>query len=105
MNVQHSMLFFVVDYITPAVHRHGRGTRLGMCLMQQQCVSCVVASAACVTANKCCALFLISLPIVHEHGRDTRLGTCLLQLQCVSYIVASAASVTTNKCSVLLMIT
>ena len=45
----------------PAVHGHGRGTRLGTCLVQQQGVSCIVAFATCVTANKCCVLFLILL--------------------------------------------
>ena len=28
--------------MAPAVHVHERGTRLGMCLVQQQCVSCVL---------------------------------------------------------------
>ena len=51
-NVQHLMLCFVVDYITPAVNGHGRGTRLGTCLVQQQFVSCAVASATCVNAEK-----------------------------------------------------
>ena len=64
MNVQHSMLCFVVDYITLAVNGHGRGTRLGTCLVQQQCVSCVVASIACMTAKKCSVLFLISLHLL-----------------------------------------
>ena len=64
MNVQHSMLCFVVDYIMLAVNGHGRGTRLDTCLVQQQCASYVVASAACVIANKCCVLFLISLHLL-----------------------------------------
>ena len=64
MNVQHSMLCFVLDFITPIVHGHGRGTRLGTCFVQQQCVSCAVVSATCVTANKCCVLFLISLHLL-----------------------------------------
>ena len=38
--------------------------RLGTCLVQLQCVSCVVASAACVNANKCCVLFFISLHLL-----------------------------------------
>ena len=42
------------------VHGHGRGMRLGTCLVQLQCVSCVTASAACVAPKKCCILFLIS---------------------------------------------
>ena len=80
------------------MHGHGRGTRLGTCLVQLQCVSCVVAFAACVTAKKCSVLFLISLHlVVHGHGRGTHLGTCLVQLQCVSYVVASAACVTADK--------
>ena len=64
MNVQHAMLCLVVDYITPAVNGHGRGMRLGTCLVQQPCVFCAVASAACVTANKCCVFFLISLHLL-----------------------------------------
>ena len=52
MNVEHSMLCFVVDDITPAVNGHGRGRRLGTCLVQQQFVSCAVASAACVNVEK-----------------------------------------------------
>ena len=51
MNVQHAMLCLVVDYITPAVNGHGRGMRLGTCLVQQPCVFCAVAFAACVTAE------------------------------------------------------
>ena len=35
--------------------------RLGTCLVQQPCVFCAVASAACVTANKCGVVFFISL--------------------------------------------
>ena len=56
-----NFLFMYLILLKSAVHRHGRGTRLGTCLVQQQCVSCAVASAACVAANKCCVLFLISL--------------------------------------------
>ena len=41
------------------MHGHGQGTRLGTCLVQLQCVSCVVASAACVIADKCSVLLLI----------------------------------------------
>ena len=62
MNVEYSMLCFVVDYITQAVNGDGRGTRLGMCLVQQQCVSCAMASAACVNAEN--DLFLISLHLL-----------------------------------------
>ena len=86
------------------MHGHGRGTHLGMCLVQLQCVSCVVASAACVTTDKSSVLDFIT-PIVHVHGRGTRLGTCLVHVQCVSCVVASAACVTADKCSVLLMMT
>ena len=84
--------------LKPVVHGHGRGTLLGTCLVKLQCVSCVVASAACVAPNKCCVFFLISLHIVvHGHGRGTRLGTCLVQLQCVFCAMASAACVTADK--------
>ena len=54
------MLCFVLDFITPVVHGHGRGMRLGTCLVHVQCVSYVVASVACATADKCSVLFLIS---------------------------------------------
>ena len=58
------MSCFVVDYIMPAMNGHGRGTPLGTCLVLLQCVSCVVASAACMTANKFCVLFLISFHLL-----------------------------------------
>ena len=32
------MLYYVLDFITLVVHGHGRGTHLGTCLVQQQCV-------------------------------------------------------------------
>ena len=105
MNVQHAMLCLVVDYITPAVNGDGRGMRLGTCLVQQQCVFCAVASAACMIANKCCVFFLYFIAlVVHGHGRGTRLGTCLVQLQCVSCVIASAACVAPNKCCALFLI-
>ena len=55
------MLCYVLDFITLVVHGHGRGTHLGTCLVQQQCVSCVVAFATCVNPDKCCVMLLISL--------------------------------------------
>ena len=64
MNVQHSMLCFVVGYITLVVNGYGRGMRLGTCLVQKQCVCYVIASTACMTANKICVLFLISLHLL-----------------------------------------
>ena len=69
MNVQRAMLCLDVDYITPTVNGHGRGMRLGTCLVQQQCVFYAVASVACVTANKCCVFFLISLHLLRT-GMD-----------------------------------
>ena len=54
----------VFDFITPVVHGHGRDMGLGTCLVLLQCVSCVIAFVACVTANKCCVLFLISLHLL-----------------------------------------
>ena len=56
--------------------------RLGTCLVQLQCVSCVAVSAARVAANKLSVVDFITL-VVHGHGRGTRLGTCLVELQCV----------------------
>ena len=54
----------VLHFVTLVVHGHGQGTRLGMCLVQQQCVFCAMAFATCVTANKCRVLFLISLHLL-----------------------------------------
>ena len=90
------MLCFVLDCITLVVHGHGRGTCLGTCLVQLQCVSYVAASVARVATNKLSVLDFIT-SIVHGHGQGTRLGTCLVQLQCVSCVTASAARVAANK--------
>ena len=54
------MLCFVLHFITPIVHRHGRGTRLGTCLVHAQCVSCIVASAACMPAHKYSVLLMMT---------------------------------------------
>ena len=78
------------------MHGHGRGTRLGTCLVQLQCVSCVAASATRVAANKLSVLDFIT-SVVHGHGRGTRLGTFLVQLQCVSCAAISAACMAANK--------
>ena len=86
-----------------AMHGHGQGKRFGTCLVQQQCVSCTVASAACINAEKRSVLDFIT-PVVCRHGRGTHLDTCLVQLQCVSCVVASTACVTAKKCSVLFLI-
>ena len=95
---------FDLDLIAPVVHGHGRGTRLGTCFVQLQCVSFAVASAAFVNADKLSILdFIVS--VVHGHGRGTRLGTCLVRLQCVSFVVASTACMIADKCSVLSLIT
>ena len=53
--------------------------RLGTCLVQLQCVSCAMASAASVIAYKCSVVDFIT-PVVHGHGRGMRLGTFLVQL-------------------------
>ena len=55
------MLCYDLEFITLIVHGHERGMRLGTCLVQQQCVSCAVAFATCINANKCFVIFLISL--------------------------------------------
>ena len=55
------MFCYVLDFITLVVHGHERGTRVGTCLVQQQCISCAVAFAACVNANKCFVMFFILL--------------------------------------------
>ena len=54
------MLCFVLDFIALVVHGHGQGTRLGTCIVHVQCVSCVIASAACITANKCSVLLMMT---------------------------------------------
>ena len=55
------MFCYVLDFITLVVHGHGRGTHLGTWLVQQQCVSCAIAFAACVNVDKCYVVFLIPL--------------------------------------------
>ena len=82
------------------MHGHGRGTRLGTCLVHQQCVSYVVAFAACVTADKCSVLFLISLHLLWAWTRHAPWYVPCAPHACV---VAFAACVTADKCSVLMM--
>ena len=55
-----NFLFMYFILLKSAVHGHGRGTRLGTCLVQLQCVSCVVASATCMTADKCSVLLMMT---------------------------------------------
>ena len=47
-----NFLFMYLILLKSVVHRYGQGTRLGTCLVQHQCVSCAVVSAACVNADK-----------------------------------------------------
>ena len=82
------MLCYVLDFVLAAVHGHGRGTRLGICLVQQQCFSCVIASAACVNAHKCCVMFLV-LSRRHCTGMDeARALVHALCSSCVSCVVS-----------------
>ena len=53
-----SVMYFIL--LKSVVHGHGRGTRLGTCLVQLQYVSYVIAPVACVTADKCNVLLLIT---------------------------------------------
>ena len=55
------MFYYVLDFTTLGVHGHGRGMCLGTCLVQQQCVLCAMAFAACVNADKYSVMFLILL--------------------------------------------
>ena len=90
MNVQHSMLCFVVDYITPAVNGHGRGTRLGTCLVQAVYLLCRGLSAS-VSEKMIC--FLISFTPVLR-GRGTRLyAACSVS----PVLSPSAACMTADK--------
>ena len=57
--------------------------RLGTCLVQLQCVSYVVASAACVTAKKCSVLFLISLHLLCAGMDEAR---ALVRASCSSSV-------------------
>ena len=36
-------VYYVLDFITPIVHGHGRGKRLGTCLVLKPCVLCVMS--------------------------------------------------------------
>ena len=80
MNVQHSMLCFVVDYITLAVNGHGRGTRLGTCLVQRQCFSCVITLQH---------VSMFQFLDWTGHARGMRLGTRPMYTTCGVAFVAS----------------
>ena len=58
------MFCYVLDFIILVVHGHGRGALLGTCLVQHQCVLYTIAFAACVNAEKCSVMFLISLHLL-----------------------------------------
>ena len=99
------MFCYVLDFITLVVHVHGRGTRLGTCLVQQQCVSSAVALPACSNSDKCfCYVLDFIMLVVHGHGRGTCLGICLVQQQCVSHAMAFAACSNADKYSVMFLI-
>ena len=74
------------------VHGHGRGKRLGMCLVFELCASSVMSlrhvpmfhSAICERLN---------MLVVHGHGRGMLLGMCLV---CTVFVVAFVAYV--NGC-------
>ena len=69
------------------MHGHGRGMRLGTCLVN---VTCVVAFVARVNADKFSAMYLVLLKsLMHGHGRCTRLGKCLVYIPCVVAFVTS----------------
>ena len=83
------MFCYVLDFVTLVVHGHGRGTLLGTCLVQQQCVSCAVAFAACINANKCCVTFLISLHWLctgMDEARALVHALCSSSVSCVSLL-------------------
>ena len=68
------------------VHGHGRGTRLGTCLVY---ALCVVAFVACVSGDTFSVVYLILLKsVVHGHGRGQRLGTYLVLEPCVSCVMS-----------------
>ena len=80
---------FVLHFITPIVHGHGRGTRLDTCLVHIQCVSCVITSAACVTANKCCVLLMMTqswLCTCMDEARALVRALCNSSVSCVSLL-------------------
>ena len=83
------MYCFVLDFITLVVSGHGRGTRLGTCLVHQQCVSCVVAFASCVTADKCSVLLIMTqhwLCTGMDEACALVLALCNSSVSCVSLL-------------------
>ena len=104
-----------VSLIILVVHRHGRGKRLGTCLVVKPCASCFVSlqyisifdyvgdawawtrhaswyfpcgEAVYINISWVCGTCLyFIMPVVHGHGRGKRLGTCLVQQYCISSIV------------------
>ena len=77
-----SFLFMYLVLLKSAVHGHGRGKRLGTCLLY---APCVVAFVAYVNAYKFSVIYLILLnSVVHGHGRGMHLGTCLVLCACTS---------------------
>ena len=72
---------YVPDLLKSAVHGHGRGMRLGTCLIY---APCVMAFVACVNADEFSVMYLILLnSVVHGHEQGTRLSTCLVLEPCV----------------------
>ena len=68
---------------------HGRVTRLGTCLVQLQCVSYVVAFAACVTADKCSVLLMMTqhwLCTGMDEACALVLALCNSSVSCVSLL-------------------
>ena len=73
------------------VHGHGRGKRLGTCLVLEPRALCVVnlQHAPMFQYAGCARLIMM---VVHGHGRGMRLGTCLVCAACAVAIVVCVTS-------------
>ena len=69
-----------------AVHGHGRGTSIGTFLVQLQCVSCVVASAACVPTDKCSVVLMMTQRWLCTGMDEARALVCALCNRSVSRV-------------------
>ena len=74
-----------------SVHGHGRGKRLGTCLVLEPCAQCVVRSQN-VPMFQYAGCARLNMLVVHGHGRGTHLGTCLVCATCAVAIVVCVTS-------------
>ena len=82
-----NFLFMYFILLKSAVHGHGRGKRLGTCIVLQPHVSCAV-SLQHEPMFQCPGCERLKMLAVHGHGRGRCLCTCLVYAACVEAFVA-----------------